>query len=330
VPSAPGSRHPDVTDAALHDSLLETRLVSLLGDSIVVMKRVTNSFESTFPSETVVCRLDSQLLRLHCKSSSWHSHDAYGHRGDIPREIVAYRDVLPALGAGTAQYVGAVTDAAGSFLAIEHLDGAARLDATRDAPAALAAAAAWAGAFHRISERSVERAATAGIPRYDASYYASWVERTWELATPWHARLPWLQELCGHAEAIGALIAQTVPVTVIHGEFTPHNVLLQEGRVVPVDWESIAIAFGEIDLAALIDKWPDPVQRACADAYQAARWRSGSPESFASRLDLGRLYWDFRWLGDRPEWTASEQVGPRFAHLRTVATRLSLPGAEET
>ena len=38
-----------------------------------------------------------------------------------------------------------------------------------------------------------------------------------------------------------------------HGEFTPHNVLWQGGRAVPIDWESAAFGAGEVDLAVLLD-----------------------------------------------------------------------------
>ena len=115
------------------------------------------------------------------------------------------------------------------------------------------------------------------------------------------------------------------PTTVIHGEFTPHNVLMRNGHAYPVDWESAAIAIGEIDLVCLTDKWPAHVASQCEREYQSARWPDGAPDDFSYRLDLARLYWNFRWLGDRPEWTTSEKVGPRFEQLRRTAARLDLP-----
>ena len=60
-----------------------------------------------------------------------------------------------------------------------------------------------------------------------------------------------------------------------------------------------------------------------SSSYTAARWPEGPPADLARRFDLARVYWDFRWLGDRPEWTGSEKVGPRFEHLRAAVARLS-------
>jgi aminoglycoside phosphotransferase (APT) family kinase protein len=129
--------------------------------------------------------------------------------------------------------------------------------------------------------------------------------------------------LCERTEAfVRALSA--APATVIHGEYVPHNVLIRRDDAYPIDWESAAIAFGEIDLASLVDKWPPDVEQACEREYQRARWPSGPPPNFLQTLDMARLYWDFRWLGDRPEWTGSEKVGPRFEHLRRTAERLGL------
>ena len=42
----------------------------------------------------------------------------------------------------------------------------------------------------------------------------------------------------------------------IHGEYYPHNILFQSGVVRPVDWETAALAPGEIDLATLCEGWP--------------------------------------------------------------------------
>ena len=54
-------------------------------------------------------------------------------------------------------------------------------------------------------------------------------------------------------EFIAQLLA--APRTMIHGEFYPGNILYEKGRICPVDWESAAIAAGELDLAALTEGW---------------------------------------------------------------------------
>ena len=110
----------------------------------------------------------------------------------------------------------------------------------------------------------------------------------------------------------------------IHGEFTPHNILIRGEQVFPVDWESAAIGLPEIDLVCLTDKWPAEVARRCERAYAATRFGPQIPSDWEIRLARARLYSDFRWLGDRPEWTRSERVGPRFAHLKQAAEQLGL------
>src|SRR5207244_7203663 len=73
----------------------------------------------------------------------------------------------------------------------------------------------------------------------------------------------------------------TLPLTLIHGEFYPSNILVHEietcrsrltgdtVRVCPVDWEMAAVGPGLIDLAALTaGAWTDEEKTALALAYQ--------------------------------------------------------------
>ncbi|OLB86015.1 MAG: hypothetical protein AUI12_10110 [Acidobacteria bacterium 13_2_20CM_2_57_6] len=114
--------------------------------------------------------------------------------------------------------------------------------------------------------------------------------------------------------------------TVIHGEFYAKTILVQNQRVFIVDWESAAIAAGEIDLAALTEgkHWPANVVRKCERAYVRARWPEGAPPSFRRTLDAARIYLHFRWLGERPDWTVREKNLPRYEYLHASAKRLGL------
>ena len=38
--------------------------------------------------------------------------------------------------------------------------------------------------------------------------------------------------------------------------------------------------------------------------------------------ESARLYWDLRWLGDRPEWTVAESLLPRLERVEERAARL--------
>jgi thiamine kinase-like enzyme len=112
--------------------------------------------------------------------------------------------------------------------------------------------------------------------------------------------------------------------TVIHGEFYPKNVLFHDGTIYPVDWESAAIGAAEIDLAALIEGWPAETVQACTQEYKGARWPTGVPVDFERRLAGARLYLQFRWLGDQPDWTVAESSLWRFEQLHSIGEQLGL------
>jgi hypothetical protein len=92
----------------------------------------------------------------------------------------------------------------------------------------------------------------------------------------------------------------------------------------PTDWETAAIAPGEIDLVCLIDMWDPELAQACTDAYITARWPAGAPVDFAERLLAAELYLHFRWLGDGPGTIMGKERIVRFGRLETLATQLGL------
>jgi aminoglycoside phosphotransferase (APT) family kinase protein len=163
------------------------------------------------------------------------------------------------------------------------------------------------------------------LKRYDAEYYLGWAHRTALLAGPLHARLPWLATLCQRFEILVPLLLAPPP-TIIHGEYYGRNILVQDGIVYPVDWESAAIAAGEIDLASLTDQWPSSITEECELAYQHARWPQGTPIEFERRLAAARLYLHFRWLGElRDGNTAgSGRFERRFDEMRSLGEELHL------
>jgi thiamine kinase-like enzyme len=112
---------------------------------------------------------------------------------------------------------------------------------------------------------------------------------------------------------------------VIHGEFYGKNLLLRRRQIRVVDWESSAVAAGEIDLAALTEgRWPARTVRRCEQAYRRARWPCGVPAGFGARLAAAKIYLNFRWLGERPEWALREKWRWRYDHLHRAATHLHL------
>ena len=162
------------------------------------------------------------------------------------------------------------------------------------------------------------------LKRYDPRYYRGWAQRTLEFSRPLHPRFPWLIRLCKSEEWFAPLLAS--PPTVIHGEFYAKTVLVRDQSVFMVDWESAAIAAGEIDLAALTEgkHWPEIVVSQCESAYINARWPEGAPSNFEETLDAAKIYLHFRWLGERPDWTVRGKNLSRFDYLHATAQRLGL------
>ncbi len=78
--------------------------------------------------------------------------------------------------------------------------------------------------------------------------------------------------------------------------------------------------------AALTERtgWPRRLVQQCERAYQLARWPGGAPAGFQRTLEAAKIYLQFRWLGDRPDWTTDEKHRWRLKELRRLAKRLAL------
>jgi len=297
-----------------------------------VLRRDLPPFMSTFPNEIVTCQLpNGRKRRVFVKYQAGQSHDSYGHRGDLSYETEVYRRLLQPLPEFKPKCLGAHTDpnTGAISLFLEYVYGSVRLSdmvwkrSTRQ-PRAMAQAAGWIGQFHAAHEKHSNRVSLAFLKRYDARYYRGWAQRTLEFSRPLHPRFPWLIRLCKSEEWFAPLLAS--PPTVIHGEFYAKTVLVRDQSVFMVDWESAAIAAGEIDLAALTEgkHWPEIVVSQCESAYINARWPEGAPSNFEETLDAAKIYLHFRWLGERPDWTVRGKNLSRFDYLHATAQRLGL------
>jgi aminoglycoside phosphotransferase (APT) family kinase protein len=105
---------------------------------------------------------------------------------------------------------------------------------------------------------------------------------------------------------------------VVHGEFSPANVLLRDGEVYPVDWESAAMAPGELDLAFFTLGWPRRLRRRVEAAYARRRWPGGAPASFEETLRAARIHACFRVLGDSPMGPSADDARTIFKILRSL------------
>ena len=293
-----------------------------------ILDREPSPYASTFPSEILTCRTsDGATLRLFCKHDVGRNHHAHGHRGGLAYEAQVYRNVLAPLGMPVPRCYGGSFDGAGEggLLVLEYLEESLQVDRSSD-PMAMAKAARWLGAFHAAGQGRLPglRDGVGSFLRvYDRAYYGGWARRTSQFTRAWQGRFPWLSDLCERAEAALAPLRESPP-TIIHGEFYPLNILYHRGTVYPVDWESAAVAAGEIDLATLTEEWPPEVARACEAEYRQTRWPDGPPADLERRLTAARLYLHLRWLGDRPEWTNHESTGDSLVQLRDVAERLGI------
>lgn len=291
---------------------------------ITVLHREPASHASTFPAEVVTCRCgDNREVRLYCKYGTDCGNEAHGHRGGVAYEANVYQRVLQPVKVSVAPFHGAYRENGSGriWLILDYLDNNLRVSKVPDTNAMLKPAH-WIGRFHGIQESRLS-AVRSTLKTYDRDYYLGWARRTALFANCWHRSFPWLTDLCERFETLlDDLVA--VPPTVIHGEYYPQNILVRDGVILPVDWESAAIAAGEIDLACLTENWPTDTARACEAEYVRARWPVGAPSNFGYRLDLARLYLFFRWLGDRPERTAHEGSLVYLKNLEPLVKRLEL------
>jgi len=329
------------TPRALLPSLptLQARLTAALANGspaagpVKVLVRELPRFMSTFPNEIVTCQLaNGRKRRLFVKYAGGRSHDSFGHRGDVAYEAEVYRRLLRSVPDFRPKCLGAHTDprTGEAWIVLEYVYGSVRLSdlsykqALRQ-PRAMANAARWLGQFHSTHQARVGETPLSFIRRYDAEYYRGWARRTFEFASPLHEHSPWLARLRKTGDRWFTPLLQSPP-TVIHGEFYAKTVLLRSQELFMLDWESAAIAAGEIDLAALTEglHWSENIVRRCERAYVRARWPEGIPAGFERTLDAAKIYLHFRWLGERPDWATREKTLWRFDHLRTSAKRLGL------
>ena len=279
-----------------------------------VISRSPWPFEGTFDAEVVTCRTATgDIRRVYCKHGpdiDGTQHAAYGHRGGLGREAAVYSYVLDPLGVSAPRCIAFrhddLTDA--DWLVLEFLEGATPLLESRRTRS-LDRAAEWLGSFHGATEGLWPDLLLSGVPFRDAAWYQGWMDRTASWAGVLHLRYPWLATACRNSSLFEPLL--TAPHSVVHGEFSPANVLLRDGEVYPIDWESAAMAPGELDLAFFTLGWPRRLRRRVEAAYARRRWPGGAPAEFEETLRAARIHACFRVLGDSPN-------GPSAADARTM------------
>ena len=277
-------------------------------ESFEIISRQPGVYTSTFPTEILRCKFgDGTERQIFCK---YHIKDLrklnYGDHGGIAYEAAIYREILQHAQVSTPGFVGVHSDdhTRQVWLFLEYLEESEHVHKV-DIQNGLLSAARWLGKFHAENEQRASSNEYSFLIRFDAEYYTGWIARTLEMTASYQDRFVWLPNVCNEfTKSIELLLSE--PLTVIHGGFYPRNILVSNGKVYPVDWESVAIAAGEIDVATLTEGWRSDVAQECEYVYQSARWPDGSPDVFPQRMKLARMYMEFRWLGDRPQWTRNE------------------------
>jgi hypothetical protein len=269
-------------------------------ENLTILARKPNPLGSTFPTEIVKCRLarDRTTLGLFVKYGTRNFDGVHGHRGNVSYESKVYQEVLRPLRASTPSFYGAYQDKVGKipWLVLEYLPGGTPASWSKD-PRAMIRSARWIGRFHAASEKLLPSPRLRFLHRYDANYYKGWSRRTKQQFSRFHG-LSWIPDLCDQFEKqIPRLLAS--PQTIIHGEYFGSNIIYQNSTSHPADWQSAAVAPGEIDLASLTHSWPTRIVQRCEREYCKSRWPSDAPNSFEETLEVARLYMNLRWLGDR-------------------------------
>ena len=297
----------------------------LSAHALTAIRREENEYSRSYASEIVACQFaDGSARRLFLKYMTTldESHRDHGMRGGLAYEARVYSELL--CGVIRPAFYGLHTGPDGAlWLVLECLDDTVPLDLADD-ETAIFKAAAWLGKFHAGQERRVETKRPADLRIYDAEFYRGWARRTNEFAGEGHQRAPWLAGLGAEFDLVIDTLL-TSPLTLVHGEFYPHNIIFREGEIFTVDWESAALATGEIDLVALTEGWSENTEKKCQRAYREARWPGGAPELFEHRIAAARVFMHLRWMGEHPSWAAEEKEALwQITELKRWAERFGL------
>lgn len=289
------------------DRALRAGLAEVMGQDVELLERFPLADASSFPIERVEVTAGGQDISLVFKDSS--PALAPGHSGGVKptfvlgpaREIEAYRHVIGPAAIDAPRCHGSISDPRGGrfWLFLEHVEG--ELLWRIGDLAIWEEAARWLADLHG---RALP-AGGAGLLRYDADWFRTWLPRA--TSTPAGASL---RRLAARWDHVVDRLCEW-PVSLIHGEFYPSNVLVQRTesfvRVRPVDWEMAGIGPGLLDLAALTaGGWTEGQRRRLAEAYFSA-WpeRLARPDrhDFAVALDHCRLHLAVQWSGWSPGWS---------------------------
>lgn len=227
------------------------------------------------------------------------------------REIETYRRILAPAGIGPG-YVASSSggEPAHHWLVIEKAPGVELWQIGETAT--WHRTARWLGGMHaRFAGSAAElQEANPHLLVRSRSWFRSWCERArFALAASDDPRAPALVDALGSFDEIAAHLAE-LPVTLVHGEFYPSNILVEvdggELEVRPVDWEMAGLGPGLIDLAALAGGWDEGERSLLFAAYreglEAAGGTAAATPTTTEDLNRCRLHLALQWIGWAREW----------------------------
>lgn len=290
---------------------IEAALAKILAPSTAVIERRPLAHRSTYPLEVLLLRVGSgEVLQVLFKDLGRSVAGRPPLRPrfvrDAGREIAVYRDVLAPSGLSAPAYVGAVEDAERRWLFLEHVPGDPLWQS--EGPEIWRQAAAWLGQMHARFAGGIE---SSRLLRYDTAHYRRWLRRARRLAARRGGSRRERAALASLEPAFQRALAwlENQPVTLVHGEFYPSNVLVAavagRPRIRPVDWETAGLGPGALDLAALVAGWDEDNRNGLSEAYRRAFPSALRPSilELQAALNRARLLLAVQWLGWSARWS---------------------------
>jgi hypothetical protein len=236
---------------------------------------------------------DGSLQRFFCKYGSPTESAEPAQRFGLAYEARVYDGLLDAWADDVPRLHGAVLDEAAQtlVLALDYLEGGAPLNQVAEPKSGLLAAARWIARFHLWGEAAT---VPAFLRRYDTEFYRLWLRRAADSTRCLHDRYSWLPELC--ERGIRRLPALLPPATIIHGQYQAENIVVCQERNMVTDWQSAALATGEIDLASLTWACTEELALLCQQQYCLVRWPDDVPDDFTLRLTAAQVFLRLRRL----------------------------------